>query len=586
MNTNQNINQQNNIANEVSKDQNPPIKKFASQNAHLKSENFNQFQNNDKKTEDKSDSIKDFSFGNVKYKSVNQIYQSSIQNKGNQIINNNLQDNNVKYNSKTKIEKKEVYYIDPKTGKKIIINENNDNTEEKYKNKTFTPDAHVESKIYKETYINDPKPLKENENQNKIPNNIQNNEKEALSPILEQLDINATINPTVNNLNDESNKINRKEKINLTASSLSVSALSDIKYRAYPTAKHSIEALGIISGFGVNSYNGKVKNFNEDRIKVVASHICQSKKNPNIQHNVSYFAIFDGHGGNKCSEFLKKTFFDYLISSPFFPDEPIRAIHETFKLSESQFFKMAYEPITKSLLDKSGSCALIVLIIDHLLYSINLGDSRSLYSYGTGKYLLQITRDHKPNDDVERKRIETFGGKVYYANTIHRNGKEIVLKEENFGKNFTFPYRVSPGGLAVARTIGDYYAKIPEFGGMKGLVSAEPCINILKADERSDFLLMGCDGIFDRLDNDRIFKKIWEYKKQGKIINDMHKLCAQVTDAIIKYSMEKDSVDNVSVVFVAFKNFENIMKDPNFVYTLNNKCHEMKKDKYDFSLIK
>ena len=97
---------------------------------------------------------------------------------------------------------------------------------------------------------------------------------------------------------------------------------------------------------------------------------------------------------------------------------------------------------------------------------------------------------------------------------------------------------------------------------------------------------MGCDGIFDRLDNDKIFKKIWEYKKQGKVINDIHTFCAQITDAIIKYSMEKDSVDNVSVVFVAFKNFEKLMKEPNFVYTLNNKCKEIKKDKVDFSFMK
>ena len=49
--------------------------------------------------------------------------------------------------------------------------------------------------------------------------------------------------------------------------------------------------------------------------------------------------------------------------------------------------------------------------------------------------------------------------------------------------------------------------------------------------------------------------------------------------------MEKDSVDNVSFIFVAFKNFENKMKDPNFEYTFKNKCQEIKKDKIDFSLI-
>ena len=36
----------------------------------------------------------------------------------------------------------------------------------------------------------------------------------------------------------------------LTASALSVSVLSDIPYKAYPTAKHSKESLGNFAGFG------------------------------------------------------------------------------------------------------------------------------------------------------------------------------------------------------------------------------------------------------------------------------------------------------------------------------------------------
>jgi hypothetical protein len=49
--------------------------------------------------------------------------------------------------------------------------------------------------------------------------------------------------------------------------------------------------------------------------------------------------------------------------------------------------------------------------------------------------------------------------------------------------------------------------------------------------------------------------------------------------------MEKNSVDNVSVIFIAFKNFENKLKDPNFVYKPQSKCIVIKKDKIDFSLI-
>jgi serine/threonine protein phosphatase PrpC len=65
----------------------------------------------------------------------------------------------------------------------------------------------------------------------------------------------------------------------------------------------------------------------------------------------------------------------------------------------------------------------------------------------------------------------------------------------------------------------------------------------------------------------------------------MHSLCAQIADAIIKYSMEKNSVDNVTVIFVAFKNFENKMKDPNFEYKHNTKCIEVP-DQLDFSRLK
>ena len=47
--------------------------------------------------------------------------------------------------------------------------------------------------------------------------------------------------------------------------------------------------------------------------------------------------------------------------------------------------------------------------------------------------------------------------------------------------------------------------------------------------------------------------------------------------------MEKNSVDNVSVIFIAFKNFENKMKDPNFEYTINAKCVKSESEELDLS---
>ena len=89
------------------------------------------------------------------------------------------------------------------------------------------------------------------------------------------------------------------------------------------------------------------------------------------------------------------------------------------------------------------------------------------------------------------------------------------------------------------------------------------------------------DGIFDRLDNEQIFNKIWSYKKKGEVHKDIRTLCGTITDGIIKYSLQNETTDNVSVIFIAFKNFENKMKDPDFEYKTEPKVTNIR-DKYDF----
>ena len=144
--------------------------------------------------------------------------------------------------------------------------------------------------------------------------------------------------------------------------------------------------------------------------------------------------------------------------------------------------------------------------------------------------------------------------------------------------------------------MGDFGCKNPLIGGKKGTIIAKPCVNKLKISERTDFILLGCnyiylfliiiiigDGIFDSLSNDEIFNKIWGYKKKGQIHNDIRELCGKITDGIIKYSMQKKSADNVSVIFIAFKNFEDKMKDPDFEYVSNTKTKSIM-EQYDFSL--
>lgn len=54
-----------------------------------------------------------------------------------------------------------------------------------------------------------------------------------------------------------------------------------------------------------------------------------------------------------------------------------------------------------------------VLIIDDTAYIINVGDSRCIMSINSGHQTAVLSRDHKPDDELERKRIQAAGGKVY-----------------------------------------------------------------------------------------------------------------------------------------------------------------------------
>jgi protein phosphatase 2C family protein 2/3 len=55
----------------------------------------------------------------------------------------------------------------------------------------------------------------------------------------------------------------------------------------------------------------------------------------------------------------------------------------------------------------------VVIIIDDMCYVANLGDSRALLSEDSGSRLTVLTRDHKPNDEIELKRIENNGGYIF-----------------------------------------------------------------------------------------------------------------------------------------------------------------------------
>jgi protein phosphatase 2C family protein 2/3 len=72
------------------------------------------------------------------------------------------------------------------------------------------------------------------------------------------------------------------------------------------------------------------------------------------------------------------------------------------------------------------------------------------------------------------------------------------------------PLRVLPGRLSVSRTFGDIEAKLEQFGGNPKVVIAEPEIRSFKISSDHDFLILACDGIFDKMSSGDVMRTIWE----------------------------------------------------------------------------
>ena len=54
---------------------------------------------------------------------------------------------------------------------------------------------------------------------------------------------------------------------------------------------------------------------------------------------MSYFAVFDGHCGESCSQFLKDNLHDYIINNPEFPNDIQSSMVKGFEKAEEIFTK-------------------------------------------------------------------------------------------------------------------------------------------------------------------------------------------------------------------------------------------------------
>lgn len=227
--------------------------------------------------------------------------------------------------------------------------------------------------------------------------------------------------------------------------------------------------------------------------------------------NWAFFGIYDGHFGGGCSKYIAANIPKLLLKEPKLNESPAEALVSAYLKCDKEYLAMAKE---KKMLD--GSTAVSVFIKGNKLFCANTGDSRAVMCQG-GK-AIALSEDQKPEHPKEQKRIESNGG--------------VVLMGRVQGK------------LAVARAFGD-----PEFKNLDTLepkyITAEPEVKTFDITQDTQFIIIACDGLWDKLSNQDAVNFVLRRINEGMPIK---KICQE----LVQYSFQLGSQDNISAIIVRF----------------------------------
>ncbi|CAG2112118.1 unnamed protein product [Medioppia subpectinata] len=211
------------------------------------------------------------------------------------------------------------------------------------------------------------------------------------------------------------------------------------------------------------------------------AHICL----PSFDKNGSLWAVFDGHNGAEVAVFASKRFPKLLKENKNYKNRNYEtALKETFmalddllmnpqSIRELVAIRQSYSkvPITKSTAPgiASGCTATVVLVKDGFLYCANCGDSRSILSRNGKAY--PLSADHKPDDDNEKRRIETAGGEVtsgrinYGINVSRAFGDHLYKRNTTLAKDQQMVIAVPDVKKEKLRSVDNLLGSTLESGG-------------------------------------------------------------------------------------------------------------------------
>ena len=317
----------------------------------------------------------------------------------------------------------------------------------------------------------------------------------------------------INSLNIyKNNIINNNNKINLISSNFNINNNNNILKRIMKIDSRTI------AGFS----SPQDQKINQDNFFIEKDYLGQSEH--------FFLGVCDGHGinGHLISEYISNYLPDFITDS----SDP--------KNITNGFIKCNNALTTSTDIDctLSGStCVSLFISLDKIICA-NIGDSRAVLArYENGNYnTIKISRDHKPTEFDEMKRILENNGRIekYYDTDFDA----FVGPKRIWLKNNDIP------GLAMTRSFGDVI-------GHNVGVTSEPEITktIFNGSER--FAIIASDGIWEYIDSEESVEIVKEFYENDMDANGAVE--SLVKEAFSRWKREEDTVDDITAIVVFFE---------------------------------
>ncbi|CAH9115825.1 unnamed protein product [Cuscuta epithymum] len=302
----------------------------------------------------------------------------------------------------------------------------------------------------------------------------------------------------------------RVERLSISSETLQVSADSDFEVDIKEIECTSEGKSGYLPVFrsGSCAEIGPKQYMEDEHIRIdnLLEYLGESSSVTSLG---AFYGVFDGHGGTDAALFVRNNILKFILEDSFFPICLEKAI-------KNAFLKADYAFVDDSSVDtSSGTTALTALLCERRLVIANAGDCRAVLGKWGRAY--ELSKDHKPDSVQERRRIEKLGGAIYNG---YLNGR-----------------------LSVARALGDWHMKGPK--GLACPLSGEPEVQEIMLSEEDEFLIMGCDGLWDVMSSQCA---VTMARKELMAHNDPER-CSR---GLVREALKRNTCDNLTVIVVCF----------------------------------